>query len=227
MRTLCDRLWNLQVKFTLREPHSWDPRQRTTWSRVVTSDFNSVLSSSSHNWVEKVCPSLQFIYRWVPGRRTWTHTSFCRELIILPGACVWSLDTYFIWSPIYHLFILFVEISHQTRLCLQITQHAIVFYNANGIFKLLGFCRSRPSAGNEQSVHFVSFPAGRMHSRPAGHTTTLFLDKTPHNPMFVCTILETCPYIQALIFWGYLFVVPCMKFGKMPTLLHLIPWVYF
>ena len=43
MRTLCDRLWNLQAKFTLREPHSWDPRQRTTWSRVVTSDFNSVL----------------------------------------------------------------------------------------------------------------------------------------------------------------------------------------
>ena len=31
------------MKLTLREPHSWDPRQRTTWSRVVTSDFNSVL----------------------------------------------------------------------------------------------------------------------------------------------------------------------------------------
>ena len=25
------------------EPHSWDPRQRTTWSRPVTSDFNGVL----------------------------------------------------------------------------------------------------------------------------------------------------------------------------------------
>ena len=35
-------IWNLQAKFTLREPHSWDPRQWTTWSRVVTSDFNSV-----------------------------------------------------------------------------------------------------------------------------------------------------------------------------------------
>ena len=31
-----------RMKFTKREPHSWDPRQRTTWSRVVTSDFNSV-----------------------------------------------------------------------------------------------------------------------------------------------------------------------------------------
>ena len=30
------------MKFTLREPHSWDPWQRTMWSRVVTSDFNSV-----------------------------------------------------------------------------------------------------------------------------------------------------------------------------------------
>ena len=47
MRTLCDRLWNLQAKLTLREPHSWDPRQRTTWSRVVTSDYNSVLLSFS------------------------------------------------------------------------------------------------------------------------------------------------------------------------------------
>ena len=31
-----------QAKLTKREPHSWDPRQRTTWSRLVTSDFNSV-----------------------------------------------------------------------------------------------------------------------------------------------------------------------------------------
>ena len=30
------------MKLTKREPHSWDPRQRTTWSRLVTSDFNSV-----------------------------------------------------------------------------------------------------------------------------------------------------------------------------------------
>ena len=47
MRTLCDRLWNLHAKLTLGEPHSWDPRQRTTWSRVVTSDFNSVLQKKT------------------------------------------------------------------------------------------------------------------------------------------------------------------------------------
>ena len=42
MRRLCHREWNLQTKLTKREPHSWDPQQRTTWSRLVTSDFNSV-----------------------------------------------------------------------------------------------------------------------------------------------------------------------------------------
>ena len=26
----------------MHEPHSWDPRQRTTWSGLVTFDFNSV-----------------------------------------------------------------------------------------------------------------------------------------------------------------------------------------
>ena len=34
MRTLCDRLWNLQAKLTLREPHSWDPR---VVSRTLTA----------------------------------------------------------------------------------------------------------------------------------------------------------------------------------------------
>ena len=30
--------------------YSWDPRQRTTWSRLVTSDFNSVLLSFRFAW---------------------------------------------------------------------------------------------------------------------------------------------------------------------------------
>ena len=33
----------LTLKLTKREPHCWDLWQRTTWSRRVTSDFNSVL----------------------------------------------------------------------------------------------------------------------------------------------------------------------------------------
>ena len=38
----------------------------------------------------------------------------------------------------------------------------------------LGFLNpgsSHPSAGNKQSVHIVSFSAGRTRSRPAGHAT--------------------------------------------------------
>ena len=56
----------------------------------------------------------------MPGRTTWTYASFCRKLVVLPGACVWSLDTYFNLLPIYHLYVLFVKISYQTRFCLQI-----------------------------------------------------------------------------------------------------------
>ena len=39
----------LTMKLTKHEPHSWDPRQRTTWSRRVTSDFNSVLTWLEHS----------------------------------------------------------------------------------------------------------------------------------------------------------------------------------
>ena len=42
-------------------------------------------------------------------------------------------------------------------------------YNVNRIFKIVVVFLS---AGNKQSVHIVSFPAGRMCSRPsAGHPT--------------------------------------------------------
>ena len=41
------------------------------------------------------------------------NPSFCRELIILPGAGIWSLDTYFNLWPVYHLYVLFVKISYQ------------------------------------------------------------------------------------------------------------------
>ena len=41
-----------RMKLTKREPHSWDPRQLTTWSRRVTSDFNSVFLSM-HCFVER------------------------------------------------------------------------------------------------------------------------------------------------------------------------------
>ena len=43
MRRLCRREWNWLWNWLCVNQHSWDPWQRTTWSRRVTSDFNSVL----------------------------------------------------------------------------------------------------------------------------------------------------------------------------------------
>ena len=43
MRSLCRREWNWQRNWQRVNQHSWDPWQWTTWSRRVTSDFNSVL----------------------------------------------------------------------------------------------------------------------------------------------------------------------------------------
>ena len=43
MRRLCHREWNWLWNWRCVNQHSWDPWQRTTWSRRVTSDFNIVL----------------------------------------------------------------------------------------------------------------------------------------------------------------------------------------
>ena len=43
-RRLCRREWNWLWNWRCVNQHSWDPWQRTTWSRRVTSDFNSVLA---------------------------------------------------------------------------------------------------------------------------------------------------------------------------------------
>ena len=43
MRRLCRRKWNWQRNWQSVNQYSWDPWQWTTWSRRVTSDFNSVL----------------------------------------------------------------------------------------------------------------------------------------------------------------------------------------
>ena len=56
MRKLCHRQWNWQAKLTKCEPHSWDPRQRTTWSRLVTSDFNSVYENEDRMCLYPLLP---------------------------------------------------------------------------------------------------------------------------------------------------------------------------
>ena len=69
-----------------------------------------------------------YTMRRMPGRRTRTHTSFCRELIVLPGTCVELLTpASCTLSLIYHLYVLFVWISYQARFGLKISYPAIVF----------------------------------------------------------------------------------------------------
>ena len=62
----------------------------------------------------------------LPGRTMWTHTSFCRELIVLPGACDWSRDTYFRLLPIHNFLCFIIKILYQARFCLQISYPAIL-----------------------------------------------------------------------------------------------------
>ena len=45
MRRLCHREWNWQRNWQSVNQHSWDPWQWTTWSRRMTSGFNSVLDT--------------------------------------------------------------------------------------------------------------------------------------------------------------------------------------
>ena len=98
----------------------------------------------------------QFSKRRVLGR-THKHTqtrrernaSFCRELIVLPGACVWSLDTYFNLSPIHH-FVGFLCRNFIPSKALYSNIISCDFIdNANGIFQIVGvlsftsFCREQ------------------------------------------------------------------------------------
>ena len=51
MRRLCHREWNWLWNWRCVNQHSWDPWQRTTWSRCVTSDFNSVLCKAHYKLI--------------------------------------------------------------------------------------------------------------------------------------------------------------------------------
>ena len=73
-------------------------------------------------------------YSLVPRSMMWTHVLL--ELFVLLGACVWSLDTSFNLLPIYHLHVLYVEISYEERFCLQI-------YPAILVTMVMGFLTSK------------------------------------------------------------------------------------
>ena len=68
----------LTMKLTKREPHCWDLWQRTTWSRHVTSDFNSVLILEIWRVYHFVCYDLQM--------------NLAHELLVY--LCVWKNGHY-------------------------------------------------------------------------------------------------------------------------------------
>ena len=70
---------------------------------------------------------LNYTYCYMPGRRTQMQMVFCQECIILPDARIQSFATYYNLSPIYHLYVLFVDILYQARFGLQISYPAISF----------------------------------------------------------------------------------------------------
>ena len=95
-------------------------------------------------------------YRRVSGRATWRHVLFSREIIVLASACVWSLDSYFHLSPIYHLYVLFVKISYKARYCLQISP-AILFTMLMGSLNRGIFIVHALLLGKKQIIHVVWF----------------------------------------------------------------------
>ena len=103
--------------------------------------------------------SIQFVEKWskltLGARRMMRmHMSFCRELIVLPAACTWSLDTYCILSPIYHLHVYLLKFHINQGFVF--IYHILHFYlQWCWIFNLWEFYHSHPSAGNKQSVFLL------------------------------------------------------------------------
>ena len=127
-------------------------------------------------------------YYYNARKMTWTHTLFCREIIVLPRTCLWSLDTYMYMylSPITNLsFVCFIFRHFIPSKILSSNSIPCNFiYNTNGKFKLWEFYHSHPFAGNKQSALIVSFTVGRMRScRSAGHTTIYNWARYDQNPL--------------------------------------------
>ena len=122
------------------------------WNSFFSSTFIYDFKLHIMTWRTMRAP-----WYWVARSKMWKYTLLWQEFIVLPGECVWSLDTYSNLSPIYHLYVFFVAISYHARFCFQISCPAMLF-NANGNFKSWEFYCPCPSVRSKQSVHIVSFP---------------------------------------------------------------------
>ena len=67
---------------------SYTPAEWYKTARLCNGTICCTFSSHRlvHNKLTRCCTThnITFVYRWVPGRTTWMHMSFCRELIFLP-----------------------------------------------------------------------------------------------------------------------------------------------
>ena len=77
MRRLCSREWNRQRNWQSVNQHSWDPWQWTTWSRRVTSDFNSVYTPAN---CDGDCP---YFDHKVGGERFYHVSLNCKNLSVV------------------------------------------------------------------------------------------------------------------------------------------------
>ena len=100
--------------------------------------------------------------------------SCCRELIVLPGACVYSLDTYFNLSPLNHLYVLLVIISYQARFCLQISYPAILFTMLMGFLNRGSFIIHILLLGTSNAFTLSVFPAGHVRSHHSARHMTIY-----------------------------------------------------
>ena len=125
----------------------------------------SIAGLAPLSWYTAICR--------VPGRTTLTHTSFWRELIVLPGTCVELLTPASPLSLIYHLYVLFVWISYQARFGLKISYPAIVFTTlVIGLLNCGSFIVHILLLGKSKVFTLSVFlPCVCVHVPSAGHTT--------------------------------------------------------
>ena len=123
------------------------------------------------------------------------------------STCIWSLDTYFNQSPIYHLYVfIFRNFIPSKILSSNVISHNFIF-NAKAIFRSWEFYRSHPFAGNRQSVHIVNFPAGHTCSyRSSGHMMIYLVFPLFASLQFACCLytppLSPPPlFLQVFVMW--------------------------
>ena len=97
MRRLCRREWNWQRNWQSLNQHSWDPWQWTTWSRPVTSYFNSVYAAAV-----KAQTSIAPLSRFRGSRVTTAHAHQCCVFQSYAKTVRMKLTSFMGWNWLYY-----------------------------------------------------------------------------------------------------------------------------